>query len=125
MPQTLNQTPEVIHAVVFPDGGLWVAQCIEVDLAISARDRQALPKLVRNQLRAQIELDRRRGRPPFSTLKPAPRIFQALYRESDPWQEVRLSNPFVDALKWLAHRGVQSGVALAMSQHSPAELQRA
>lgn len=120
-----NERLDIIHAVVFRDGELWVAQCLEVDLAISSRQREAIPKLVRNQLRGQAELDRQRGRRPFSSLKPAPPIFRTLYEESQPWQEVRLDNSWRDVLKRLAHRGAESIVSLATSQHSPAELQRA
>lgn len=125
MPRPMNDTPRMIHAVVFLEGELWVAQCLEVDLAISSRQREQLPRLVRNQLRGQVELDRRRGRRPFSSLRPAPPIFHTLYQESRPWQEVRLDFSWVDTLKRLAHRSAESMVSLAMSQRSPAQLQRA
>lgn len=117
-------TPRV-RAVVFPDGHLWVAQCLEVDLAISSRRREELPKLVRNQLLAQAELDRQRGRAPFSGSRPAPAVFHCLYEESQPWLEIRLDKSWADVLKRLAHRGAESVVSLATSQHAPAALQRA
>lgn len=123
--ESAHETPRLIRAVVFRDGELWVAQCLEIDLAISSRRRDELPKLVRNQLRGQAELDRQRGRAPFSASRPAPAAFHRLYEESEPWQEVRLEGSWADAMKRLLHRGTESVVSLATSQHSPSALQRA
>lgn len=123
--QNLQETPRRIRAVVFRDGDLWVAQCLEVDLAISSRRRDELPKLLRNQLRGQAELDRQRGRAPFSGSRPAPAVFHGLYEESEPWREVRLDGSWAAALKSLVHRGAASVVSLATSRHPPAALQRA
>jgi hypothetical protein len=123
--ETAHDTPRVLRAVVYFDGELWVAQCLEVDLAISSRQRDELPNLVRNQLRGQAELDRQRDRAPFSASRPAPEAFHSLYVESEPWQEVHLDGSRADGTERLPHRGTGSVVALATSQRSPTALQRA
>jgi hypothetical protein len=68
----------VVHAVVFEDRGWWVAQCLEHNLTASSKDPLELPKKLETVLRVQIEADLEAGKPPFSTLPPAPRRFWKL-----------------------------------------------
>jgi hypothetical protein len=75
----------VVHAVVFEDRGWWVAQCLEHNLTASSKDPLELPKKLETVLRVQIEADLEAGKPPFSTLPPAPRRFWKLFQNAEPW----------------------------------------
>ena len=102
-----------IRAVVFRQGSRWVAQCLEVNLAISAERPEDLPKRVRNQLRTQIGLDRRRGRQPFSTLRPAPARFFDMWEKSEHWKTVSLESRLQDLLRSILHASRKGIVRLA------------
>jgi hypothetical protein len=61
-----------VRAIIFQDGNLWVAQCLEYDIGAQARD----PETVRLLLEAAIEIERRtsievHGRE-FAGIDPAP-----------------------------------------------------
>lgn len=71
----MPSNPDAVKVVVFQDGGRWVAQCLDFDLAISAKRREDLPQRVRSQLLGQIAADRRRGAAPFSAFQKAPERF--------------------------------------------------
>lgn len=75
----------VVHAVLFEDRGWWVAQCLEHNLTASSKDPLELSKKLETVLRVQIEADLEAGKPPFSTLPPAPRRFWKLFQNAEPW----------------------------------------
>lgn len=81
-----------IDAVVFSEGSHIISQCVQVDLATSADSEGELVERAASQLRSQLALDRRHGRMPFSTNRPAPERFRRLLHSSDedPWETVEL-----------------------------------
>jgi hypothetical protein len=73
-----------IHAVVFREGGWWIAQCIEHDLVGLARTREALPDALCRQLQTQIEIDLEAGEEPFANLPAAPARFWKMCKAAEP-----------------------------------------
>lgn len=83
------------RAVIFFDRGWWVAQCLEVDLCVSAKTRDALPKKLARQLRGQAALDASRGRRPFEMLPKAPEKFWRMYSEGKAMGPEELKEPWL------------------------------
>jgi len=63
--------PPVIHVAVFRQAGRWVAQCVEVNIAVSAAQRDDLLRVLTKRIQGQILLDARSGVAPLSRLGPA------------------------------------------------------
>jgi hypothetical protein len=83
------------RAVIFFDRGWWVAQCLEVDLCVSAKTRDALPKKLARQLRGQAILDASRGKRPFEMLPRAPEKFWRMYSEATEMGAEELQEPWL------------------------------
>jgi hypothetical protein len=81
-------------AVIFSDRGWWVAQCLEVDLCVSAKTRDALPRMLVRQLRGQAALDVSRGKRPFEMLPKAPEKFWRMYSEAQEVSAEELREPW-------------------------------
>ena len=104
-----------IRAVVFQDGGRWVAQCLEYDLCTSAKDRNELTSKLASQLRLQLMLDLTKGEKPFETLPRAPQRFWEMYSGSTPDEVVQIREPWLGSLFriWRGRSQVQANIALA------------
>lgn len=87
-----------IRAVVFQEGGRWVAQCLEYDLCTSAGDRRELTRKLASQLRLQMMLDLTKGNEPFQGLPRAPQKFWDLYSSSKPEETVRVRGSWLGNL---------------------------
>lgn len=74
-----------LRVVIFREGDRCVAQCLELDLAVSHLAQTELLPLLRRRLRAQAALDRRSGREPFGQFRPAPQRYWQLYQAGRPW----------------------------------------
>ena len=97
----ITTTDSTIRIVVFEQGDRWVAQCLDFGLAISAARREDLPRRVQSQLLGQLVADLRRGVAPFSSCKPAPTKYWAMYETAEPWLSDRLREPLpVRLLGW-------------------------
>jgi hypothetical protein len=70
------------RVVIFSDQELWVAQCLEVDVCVTARRRDDLPKKIVRQLRGQAILDASHGKRPFESFPRAPERFWQMYSEA-------------------------------------------
>lgn len=71
---------EKFHVVVYEEGGWWIAQCLECNLAASARDSRDLKRKLDVVIRVQIEADSDAGVEPFSRLQKAPPRFWKMYQ---------------------------------------------
>lgn len=86
MPETYS-----IRAVVFRDGDLWVAQCLEYDLATQGRTMEQLRERLEMLLLAQMAVGRKVGRKPFAGMPKAPQEFWERWENAIP-----LAPPFFD-----------------------------
>lgn len=82
-----------IRAVVFRDGDIWVAQCLEYDIGAQAADLDVL----RSRLMIAIDLERkesvkRRGSP-FAGIDPAPVHFHAMWERAAGGYVARKQTP--------------------------------
>lgn len=82
-----------IRALVFRQGDLWVAQCLEVNIAVSAESRSAIPKILRRRLQGQMLLDLRRGITPFSRFGQARQDYWELLDRAVPWITEEVPEP--------------------------------
>ena len=71
-----------LHAVVLQRGGLWVAQCLEHDIATQARTEADLYAEVKRILLAHILRAQETGAEPFADIPKAPKRFWLLYKEA-------------------------------------------
>jgi hypothetical protein len=83
MSRTPRRAPtDSVHAVVFQEGGWWIGQCLEVDLATQTRRLEDLPGELERLLAVQLAASAEAGIPPFAGLAPAPRRFWDLYERA-------------------------------------------
>lgn len=71
----------VINAIAFEEDGMWVAQCLEFDFVSFARTKEDLPRILVQQVLAQIEIDSEDGNAPFFEFKPAPAKYWGWFEE--------------------------------------------
>jgi len=104
-----------IRAVVFQEGGRWIAQCLEYDLCTSARSRRELTRALASQLRLQIILDLAKGNEPFQGLPRAPQRFWDMYSSGTPDETVRVRGSWLGNLfrAWRGRSQIQASIALA------------
>jgi hypothetical protein len=69
----------ILHAVVFKERDLWVAQCLEINLVSCATSLEELPEILTRQLNAQHKADLEAGREPFAKFKRAPEKYWRVY----------------------------------------------
>ncbi|HVF59646.1 MAG TPA: hypothetical protein VNJ70_07550 [Thermoanaerobaculia bacterium] len=70
-----------ITAVVFPQDGMWIAQCLEYNFVSCAATLDELPGELIRQVRAQIEVDLEAGEEPFTGFKKAAPKYWRMYEE--------------------------------------------
>lgn len=111
-------TPTVT-AIVFRQGSLWVAQCLEINIAVSAESRADLPRTLRQRLQGQMLLDLRRGIAPFSQFGQARRDYWELLDRAEPWMSEEVPEPFLArVLRALRHLD-SGGRRLELAQVAP------
>ena len=98
MPESEARAPYTVHAIAFQAGELWVAQCLEVDIAaFTGRGLRELVEVLADQLQAAGALAfETRGRL-FDRYRAAPaKWWEALSEvQGEPWRSTAL-RPFVD-----------------------------
>jgi hypothetical protein len=94
---------DAIKVLVFREGERWIAQCLEVNFAVSAEERDELLPRLRAQLRGQMVADRRRGVDPLSRFKRAPERFWRMFEAAEPWRDEPLPEPLEARVRgWIA-----------------------
>jgi hypothetical protein len=76
--------PREIHirAVAFQEGGAWVVQGIEYDIAAHASDPAKVPAAFAKALLHNATISKHLGREPFEGIKPAPRRYREMFERS-------------------------------------------
>jgi hypothetical protein len=72
----------LIHAVVFENGGNWVAQCLEYDVATQARTLDSLLYELERIVMAHLFVAEKEGAQPFADIPKAPPRFWEMYRRA-------------------------------------------
>jgi hypothetical protein len=80
----LAMAEEPLRAVVFMDGDLWFAQCLEHDIGVQASNLHDLPKKLELTVAFEREESIRRHGEPFGGIPPAPARFQ------DMWETAKI-----------------------------------
>ena len=70
-----------LRVVVFQEGDLWVAQCLEYDICAQAKDVKTLERRIGRVVRLENERSLSQGKTPFDGIKPAPTHFHAKWAE--------------------------------------------
>jgi hypothetical protein len=68
-----------VRAVLFREGDVWVAQCLEYDFAAQAKTRKRLQQELQNAIRTQIQMSEESGNEPFAGFAPAPEKYWRMY----------------------------------------------
>jgi hypothetical protein len=68
-----------IRVVVFQDGDMWVAQCLEYDIGAQADDIDTLNERLNVVLKSELKESLARGNAPFAGISPAPQRFQNMW----------------------------------------------
>jgi hypothetical protein len=64
-----------IRAVIFREGDLWVAQCLEFDIGVQARDLGGLAERLHIAIGAEYRASTENAGKPFSGIDEAPKLF--------------------------------------------------
>ncbi len=97
-------TPLTIHVVVFRQAGRWEAQCIEVNIAVSAAQRADLPRVLTRRIQGQILVDTRSGVAPLSRLGPANPRYRKMLESATPLDTLSVPEPLKARLLKLIRR---------------------
>ncbi|MGH6850070.1 MAG: hypothetical protein ACREDD_06440 [Methylocella sp.] len=73
----------IISAIAFHDEGVWVAQCIEHDIAVSAETLPKLRRAFEKAVVANICVNEELGRSGLDGIPPAPSHFRDLFENAD------------------------------------------
>ena len=73
---------DILHAVAFPRGNHWVAQCLEHDIATQAATPDELLYELERIVAAHLLVADREDVEPFADIPRAPRRFWELYRHA-------------------------------------------
>lgn len=73
---------KLVRAVIFRDGGAWVAQCLEHDIGAQAPDLDALQFRFSVALNAELHESMERNGAPFAGIDPAPQEFHEMWERS-------------------------------------------
>jgi len=68
----------MIRVIVFQEGGLWVAQCLEHDIGAQAADVDTLISRLEVALKAELKESMRHGKP-LAGIDPAPERFHRMW----------------------------------------------
>lgn len=71
-----------IRTVIFKDGELWVAQCLEYDIGVQAGDLNTLQSRLSAALMAEYTESVEANGAPFAGIEPAPEYFHNLWESS-------------------------------------------
>jgi hypothetical protein len=72
-----------ISAVAFHDEGVWIAQCIEYDICVSAETLPQLRKTFEHAVVANVHVNMKLGRSGLDGIPPAPPKFRDLFNNAD------------------------------------------
>lgn len=73
-----------LRVVLYQNGGVWIAQCLERDLCTQGMSEDEVCERFKRVLRFEVLYDTRKGGVPLERLKPAPTKFFNLFRGARP-----------------------------------------
>lgn len=76
-----NGELEHLRVVVFREGDVYVAQCLEIDIATQASDIPELLERLELTIDAECALSKELGEQPLQGIAPAPNYFHALWEK--------------------------------------------
>jgi hypothetical protein len=71
-----------VNAVVYQDGGAWIAQALEFNVMAQARSASEAVKRLELAFASEVSIARDLGREPLSGLGPAPRRFWEMFEQA-------------------------------------------
>jgi hypothetical protein len=88
----MEMTSDTIRVIVFKDGDLWVAQCLEYDIGAQAPDIDTLNTRFQVVLNAELKESMERHGKPFAGIPAAPKRFQLMWEHRARSVEVNPSD---------------------------------
>jgi hypothetical protein len=109
-PKVPNQGEWEISILLFPDDGVWIAQCMEYDLNAQGETHEAALESLGRTMAAQAILDWDAGRTPFEDMPSAPAKYVKLYNAAMHLRDV----PMIPPPEFTAHHGVAGQASRAV-----------
>ncbi len=81
-----------VNVVAFQDGELWIAQCVEYDIAAFAKSLPELPRALERAVAANLAANADLGRNALDGVPPAPPRFQEMFEQSHFDLKTRIEN---------------------------------
>lgn len=89
-----NGTEDRIRAIVFNEGTLWVAQCIEYDIAVQANDVPSVLDKLQLTIDAEHATCADEGKRMCDCIAPAPNYYHDLWEQkSSSWTQHNVVGP--------------------------------
>jgi hypothetical protein len=82
-----------IRTILFREGGWWVAQCLDFDIAAQAKTEKDLLHELERLLVGRVMASEKLGVEPFQGLPPAPRRYWEMFFEAE--SETKTLRPFI------------------------------
>ncbi len=76
-----NGALENLRVIVYPEGELFIAQCLEMDIATQARDIPTLLERLDLTIDAECSMSREMNEEPWNRIAPAPNYFHDLWEK--------------------------------------------
>ena len=93
-PTPPNGTEARVRTIVFREEGMYVAQCLEYDIAVQAPDVDLVLDRLKLTLEAELEMCREEDKDLADCISPAPNYYHGLWeRRSDSWTQHFLDMP--------------------------------
>lgn len=81
---TIASRGHVIRVVIFQDGDIWRAQCLEYDIGTHAQTIDELKPLLKTLVEIEARISKERNGAPFAGIARAPGIFWLMHRRCAP-----------------------------------------
>lgn len=79
----------ILRVLFIKDGDLWVAQCIDRDIAAQGRSVSEAKRAFEHTIIGQILFDLKRGKEPLSDFRPAPASYRAKFDEAEQLMDTK------------------------------------
>ena len=81
-------SPDELRVIIYRDGDIWVAQCLEFDIGAQAPDRETLQVRLSAIINAEIRESVQHHGEPFAGIDPAPDYFREMWENAAPNDDI-------------------------------------
>lgn len=82
-----------LNVLVFPDNDIYVAQCLEYDIAVQGKDIEEVQERFLQTIGAFIKLYLDKGEVPFTNFPKTPKSFERMLKRSTDFKKIHIPAP--------------------------------